>query len=324
MSSFDFTTFNVTEAVASRRENLLETTKTQTGDLFMLLQDELQELTGGNVRKSAKLTAALIDLIDKQGLAAVVKLIQNGPEANQAPANDSVPALPSSKDTTPDTPVNTEPSEAEKLGNRLLGIFGGDPVRTNQAVQFMERAMSHDMRLLAYMNGVYNALTRKSYPDQLVDTTEGPMLKSDLDLRTAKDEADKASQALDVLLRELFGATVVVGSVQDNLRDARKEILDLKKGASLDTHFQAAEIASGIKREKDEEFAAYLTRVISEYRKVNTDLYKQIETQSGVAPKDKESVADYIGRVQVKLLQDANVAYSTLLDEVGNVASVKR
>jgi hypothetical protein len=239
----------------------------------------------------------------------------------ELPTNEAAPAVQAS--------VNTELSEAEKLGNRLLEIFGNKPVDANNLVQFVGRAVTHDVHFFPFMYQVLNSLTRttgtdEDYRDKLVETREGFMLQSHRDLRSAKDEADKAQQAFEQLFKDLFGGAVPAGDINGNLRDARDEIKTLKRNVSPDTIFEAIKIASGIERIGSETVSIYLTRVITEYSTTMVKLYDEIKRQSGVESTTGESMANYIGRVRSKLLQDASAAYSKLLNDIGTAINYER
>ena len=214
-------------------------------------------------------------------------------------------AQASTPDTTKDSPVNTEPSEVEKLGEKLLALFGNDLMGARKTLVFLDEALAKDTRLLSMMAQVLGAISRDQYPDRIVEDGGQLVLASQRDLRKTKDELDSA---FDTLITEMVGA-VAAGSVKANLAEAQKELRQLRKEkTALETENTTLKAAP--KGASEDTFL------------------KMVIDSTGVEPRVNEAFADYMARVVVEINKAALGTNSSevtkLLDEIGNKLGVER
>jgi hypothetical protein len=276
---------------------------------------------------------------------AFVSTLEARAEGQQT-LNLNANGIPSAQDTTPkglpsgtnptqqaqDAPVNTEPSLAEKLGVQLLQIVGDDPVKANQIIQFMGRAMSHDVRFFPFMNQELGKLARRDHPDTLVETSrEGYVMQSYLDLREQKDALDGIKQLFDRLVEDVTGTVIANETAREAVIRSRTELSNLKKNASHDTIIDAVKTTSGVTPNTGETLAQYLTRAINELKNKaadNSKYYDVIKNATRIDPAQGETFDKYFDRVWLELQKsaiNADGGYITgLLNELGSALGVVR
>lgn len=240
-------------------------------EAITLLGDKFDNAAGDSVFAARDLAQQFLDSVRNGGLT----YSNNG---SQKPAAGALPS--GSADTT------VEASDETALGQDLVKLHGNSVDSARKTVDFLKSAFAKDPRILTMMSQVLYALTRDQNPDHIVEDNHQLMLGSDRNLRTRFTELE---QAFQIMVTDLFGA-IPVGTVRETLKDARKEIKDLKSATPAD----------------DKSFR------------------KALEDASKVSPKAGETFEDYVARVVVALNKGAGIDRGTLLDKLGKALRLDR
>lgn len=325
MTGYDFDNIDLNGLKAAATQATAQDVDNNIGMSMALIMAELKRASDGSVFTLKAITDRLVaSLQNGQGLVATAAL----PSVQDTP----LPSLPSGTNPTQVTKedsVNTEPSVAEKLGIQLLQLVGNDPVKANQIVQFTGRAMAHEVRFFPYMGQELDKLTRKDHPDTLVETArEGLVMKSLLDLRTAKDELKHAKDMLDLLVEAVTGQAIANETPRDAANRARREIADLKKNTSLDALLKIIADAVSVTR-GTEDLPTYVANIVTAINAKSSPVVKDeskyfnaIKNVTKIDPIAGEPFDTYFTRVY-KMLKDDS-AVTKLLDEIGTALGVER